>query len=46
MLYGTRQFKNGKRHGTLEFKTGKIVKLNSNEVNELEAKIRYWKLFG
>ena len=43
MIYGTKQFKNGSRHGYLEFKTGKKIVLMNAELNEFEAKIRYWQ---
>jgi len=44
MIYGTRQFKNGKKHGYLEFRTGKKVTLNSHELAEFESKLRYYIL--
>ena len=44
MIYGTKEFKNGKRHGYLEFRTGKKVTLNSRELAEFDAKIRYWQV--
>ena len=43
MLYGTREYKNGKVKGILEFDTGKIVKLNEKENKELNEKIELWK---
>jgi hypothetical protein len=36
MIYGTIALKNGKRKGRLEFDTGKIIKLSTKEVSELE----------
>lgn len=43
MIYGTKQFKNGKRHGYLEFDTGKRIILTDKETDELEVKIRLWQ---
>ena len=43
MIYGSRQFKNGKTVGYLEFSTGKIVYLNAKEKKEFELKIELWQ---
>jgi hypothetical protein len=43
MIYNTKRFKNGKRHGYLEFTTGKKVILSDKELKELEFKIRTWQ---
>ena len=43
MTYGTKIFKNGKRHGRLIFSTGKEIILNDEENNEFEEKVRYWQ---
>lgn len=42
MIYGIKHFNNGKRHGYIEFNTGKRVVLNSKELAELETEIRLW----
>jgi len=43
MIYGTKQYKNGKITGRLKFDTGKQIYLNAKEVEELKMKIRLWQ---
>lgn len=43
MTYGTKQFKNGKQVGYLEFDSGKKVYLNRKENAEFQNKIRYYQ---
>lgn len=42
MIFGTKQYKNGKRVGHLVFDSGKRVFLNKLELLDLENKIREW----
>lgn len=44
MLYGTKEFKNGKKWGRLEFNTGKVIILKPKEVQEFESKIATYQL--
>lgn len=42
MIYSTKQYKNGRIVGYLQFNTGKKVYLNEKEVKDFEDKIDYW----
>lgn len=43
MTFGTKRFKNGRQVGYLEFRSGKKVYLNSEELADFIDKIDYWK---
>jgi NAD-dependent SIR2 family protein deacetylase len=43
MIFGSKQFKNGKVVGYLEFNSGKKVFLNQDERFEFLDKVEYWK---
>ena len=40
MIYGSRQYKNGKERGYLEFDTGKRIVLKDSEKKEFDLKLR------
>lgn len=44
MIYGTKQYKNGKIVGYLTFDSGKTVFLNPKENLDFKQKVRFWEL--
>ena len=46
MTFGTKRTKRNKETGYLHFKSGKTVRLNAEELRELNQKIRFWQAEG